>query len=114
MHFPCNRSFPIAKALNNGAEVVVTGRCVDSALTLGPLIHKVWYLNLYAFEIIHFGTAVWMDSKGLGPTGSRKVTLSLSVTKFLTFCSSLAGHLVECGAQATGGIFTDWNKVNGW
>ena len=35
------RAFPIAEALDLGADVVVTGRCVDSALTLGPLIHKV-------------------------------------------------------------------------
>ena len=35
------RAFPIARALNAGADVVVTGRCVDSALALGPLIHKV-------------------------------------------------------------------------
>ena len=38
---PVSRAFPIAEALDLGADVVVTGRCVDSALTLGPLIHKV-------------------------------------------------------------------------
>lgn len=26
----------------------------------------------------------------------------------------MAGHLIECGAQATGGIYTDWDKVTGW
>ena len=31
-------AFPIAEALRQGADVVITGRCVDSALALGPLI----------------------------------------------------------------------------
>ncbi|KAL5463410.1 hypothetical protein EMCRGX_G032303 [Ephydatia muelleri] len=73
-----NASFPIAKALDHGADVVVTGRCVDSALTLGPLIHKV---------------ERDLDQLAAG---------------------SLAGHLVECGAQVTGGIFTDWSTIHGW
>lgn len=73
--------FPIAKALDSGAEVVITGRCVDSALALGPLIHK-------------FG---WKETD-----------------YDLLASGSLAGHLIECGAQLTGGIFTDWEKVDGW
>lgn len=31
--------FPVARALSEGADVVITGRCVDSAVTLGCLIH---------------------------------------------------------------------------
>ena len=31
--------FPIARALAEGTDVVITGRCVDSAVTLGALIH---------------------------------------------------------------------------
>ena len=74
--------FPIAAALAAGADVVVTGRCVDSALVLGPLIHE-------------FGWA---------PEDYDRLA-----------AGSLAGHLLECGAQATGGNFTDWQDVaEGW
>jgi hypothetical protein len=72
----------IRDALAAGADIVVTGRAVDSAVTLGALMHA-------------FGWAAddW-DRLAAG---------------------SLAGHILECGAQATGGLFTDWREVaDGW
>ncbi len=74
-------AFPIAAALAAGADIVVTGRTVDSALALGPLIHE-------------FG---WKPGD-----------------HDLLSAGSLAGHIIECGTQATGGVFTDWRKVVGW
>lgn len=72
---------PIAAALDVGADIVVTGRCADSAVALGPLMHE-------------FG---WRDDDW--------DRLSQG---------SLAGHLIECGPQGTGGNFTDWRDVPGW
>ena len=74
-------AFPIAAALAGGADIVITGRVVDSALALGPLIHEFGW-GLRDFDLLAAGT--------------------------------LAGHLIECGAQATGGTFTDWREVAGW
>jgi len=74
-------AFPIAAALDAGADIVVTGRCVDSAVTLGPLIHAFGW------------RAGDFDRLAAG---------------------SLAGHLIECACQATGGLHTDWEDVPDW
>lgn len=70
---------PIAAALAKGADIVITGRVVDSALTLGPLLHEFgWSIDDY-------------DRLAAG---------------------TLTGHLLECGPQPAGGIFTDWREVD--
>lgn len=72
---------PIARALAMGADAVITGRVVDSALALGPLIHEFgWQPDEY-------------DRLAQG---------------------SLAGHVLECGAQGSGALFTDWEDVPDW
>ena len=74
-------ALPISAAFAAGADIVVTGRCADSALALGILMHEFgWAADDY-------------DRLGAG---------------------SLVGHLLECGPQATGGIFTDWQRVPDW
>jgi len=71
-------AFPIAEALASGADIVITGRCVDSAVTLGACIHA------FGWQPIEY------DKLAAG---------------------SLAGHIIECGPQATGGNYTDWESV---
>lgn len=38
-------ALPIKRCLDLGADIVVTGRCVDSAVVLGPLMHSVWFVT---------------------------------------------------------------------
>jgi len=72
-------AFPIAEALATEADVVITGRCADSALALAPMIHRFgWKEDDY--DLLAAGT--------------------------------IAGHVVECGAQATGGnCQADWQSI---
>lgn len=72
---------PIARALDAGCDVVITGRGVDSAVTLGAMMHAFGWGET-AYDLLAQG--------------------------------SLAGHLIECGAQCTGGLFTDWREVPDW
>ena len=74
-------AIPIRDSLDQGADIVITGRVVDSAVALGSLLHEYkWSLDDY-------------DKLSQG---------------------SLAGHIIECGAQCTGGNFTDWRLVEGF
>jgi hypothetical protein len=74
-------ALPIKAAFDGGADIVITGRCADSALALGILMHEFgWAADDY-------------DRLGAG---------------------SLVGHILECGPQATGGNYSDWERVPDW
>jgi hypothetical protein len=72
-------SVPIVEGLERGANVVITGRSTDTALTMAPFRHE-------------FGWAAndW-DKLAAG---------------------IIAGHIIECGAQCSGGnCLYDWKSI---
>ena len=70
---------PLVQALNQGAQIVITGRATDTGLTLAPLIYE-------------FGWA--SDDWNHLAAGT------------------IAGHIIECGAQASGGNCQyEWRSI---
>ncbi|GIF05207.1 acyclic terpene utilization AtuA family protein [Actinoplanes siamensis] len=72
-------AFGIAKALQAGADIVVTGRVTDASLTLGPVLAEFGW------------THDDLDKLAAG---------------------IVAGHVLECGAQATGGNFSGFTTID--
>ena len=66
----------IVDALNQGAQIVITGRGTDPGLVLAPIVHE-------------FGWSSWSQLAA----------------------GTVAGHILECGAQCTGGNYTRWDQV---
>ena len=72
-------SEPIVEALEGGANIVITGRSTDTALTMAPLRHEFGW-----------GEKSW-DQLAAG---------------------IVAGHIIECGAQCSGGnCLYDWRSI---
>lgn len=69
---------PIAQALAQHADIVITGRVADPSMVVAACVH-------------HFGWNADVLDRLAGAT--------------------VAGHLIECGTQVTGGISTDWMEV---
>lgn len=70
---------PLVEALKTGADVVIAGRCTDTALALAPMVHEYGWRE-----------DDW-DKLAAG---------------------TIAGHIIECGAQSTGGnCQVNWTSI---
>jgi hypothetical protein len=80
---------PVTAALAAGADVVITGRITDAALVVGP---AAWWHG-WSYSDAAAGDPVALDR------------LAGAVA---------AGHVIECGAQATGGNYSFFAEVPSW
>ena len=71
-------AMPLVRALQQGAQIVITGRVTDTSLALAPMIHEF----------------------GWGPEEWDRLA-----------AGTVAGHILECGPQCTGGNFSRWWQV---
>jgi hypothetical protein len=72
-------AWPIVDALEQGAQVVITGRTTDTGLTLAPMLHEFGWKHDDCDKIA---------------------------------AGTVAGHILECGGQASGGNFSaNWRSV---
>ncbi|HXY31891.1 MAG TPA: acyclic terpene utilization AtuA family protein [Gemmatimonadaceae bacterium] len=70
---------PIVEALDRGANIVITGRSTDTALTMAPLARE-----------FRWGSTEWD----------------------LLAAGIVAGHIIECGAQCSGGnCLYEWQSI---
>lgn len=79
---------PITRALAAGADVVVTGRVTDAALVIGPAAWR----HGWDYEAARAGDQAALDALA---------------------GALVAGHVIECGAQATGGNYAFFTGVPG-
>jgi Acyclic terpene utilisation family protein AtuA len=70
--------FGIARALHDGADIVITGRVADASLVVGP---AAWWWDWSPYDYDALAGAV------------------------------AAGHVIECGPQATGGNFSGFRSI---
>jgi len=92
---------PIARALQQGADIVLCGRVADASLIVGSMLHSSgWAANAAA--------------KQLPLCSSIDTWAPIEVTHPLDIIAgwTLAGHLIECGAQVSGGNADSWPDIN--